>query len=150
MVSLLTILKLVHILSAIAVVGPNMTTAIWLKAAGTDRDRLLYAISTIRFVDRRISIPAFGLLFVTGILMVWVGAYDLTRGWLAFAIAIYLVVGIVGFTHMGPALRRLRAAAAADPTSPACAAAMRTSVRYTTMSLIALVVIVGLMVTKPF
>lgn len=150
MLSLLTVLKLVHVLSAIAVVGPNLTTAVWLRAAGHDRDRLLFVIATIRRLDRQLSIPAFGLLLVTGLLMVWLGMYDLTRGWLLTAIVIYLVLGVTGFTHMGPALRRLRAEATADPTSSSFAAARRTTTRYTLASLTGLIVIVALMVTKPF
>jgi uncharacterized membrane protein len=149
MLTLLTALKFIHVLAAIAVVGPNITTAIWLRAAGSDRDRLLFAITTIRRIDRQVSIPAFGVLLVTGLLMVWTGGYDLTRGWLLTAIGIYAVIGIAGFTHMGPALRRLRAEVTRDPASAASAAALRTSTRYTLVSLLALIVIVGLMVTKP-
>lgn len=150
MLSVYTLVKLLHVLAAIAVVGPNMTTAIWLRGAGADRERLLFVIATVRRLDRQLSIPAFGLLLVTGLIMVRLGLYDLTRGWLLAAILIYLAVGIAGVTHMGPALRRLRAEASADPTSVACTTALRTSTRYTLVSLGALLLIVGLMVTKPF
>jgi uncharacterized membrane protein len=149
-VTLLALLKLVHVLSAIMVVGPNATYVLWLSAAGRDRDRLAFAIRGVREMDRRLAVPAYGLLLLTGLLMVFFGQYDLTQGWLLVAIGLYLVVAIAGMTVMGPAIKRFRSEAERDPTSAAFDAARATSIRYTWGSVIILLVIVTLMVTKPF
>lgn len=148
--TLLALLKLVHVLSAIMVVGPNATYVLWLSAAGRDRDRLAFAIRGVREMDRRLAVPAYGLLLLTGLLMVFFGQYDLTQGWLLVAIGLYLVVAIAGMTVMGPAIKRFRSEAERDPTSAAFDAARATSIRYTWGSVIILLVIVTLMVTKPF
>lgn len=148
--TLLALLKLIHILSAMLVVGPNATYVLWLSAAGRDQDRLAFAIRGVREMDRRLAVPSYGLLLLTGLLMVFFGEYDLTQGWLLVAIVLYLVVAIAGMTVMGPAIKRFRTEAARDPNSAAFDQARATSVRYTWGSVIILLIIVTLMVTKPF
>jgi uncharacterized membrane protein len=148
--TLILLLKLVHILSAMLAVGTNATAIFWLRHAGRDPDRLRFAIGGIRLLDKKIAIPAFGLLVLTGGLMVWLGVYDLTEGWVLTALILYAGLAIAGMTVMGPALKLVIAEAERDPTSAAFDGAVRTSVRYTIGSLAVLVVIVVLMVTKPF
>ena len=46
-----TVLKVVHVLAAIVAVGANLTYAFWLGRAGTDRDRLVWTIGSIRRLD---------------------------------------------------------------------------------------------------
>ncbi len=150
MTTLILLLKLVHILSATLAVGTNATAIFWLRHAGRDPDRLRFAIGGIRRLDKQVAIPAFGLLVLTGGLMVWFGVYDLTEGWVLTALVLYVGLAIAGMSVMGPALKRVIAEAERDPDSEAFGAAARTSLRYTIGSLAVLVVIVVLMVTKPF
>ena len=150
MTVLLILLKLIHVGAAIMAVGPNATYVLWLRAAGRDRDRLAFAIRGVREMDRRLAVPAYGILLLTGVLMVVLGVYDFTQLWLLLAIALYLVVAIAGMTVMGPAIKRFRDEAARDPNSAAFDQARATSIRYTWGSVIILLVIVTLMVTKPF
>jgi uncharacterized membrane protein len=148
--TLILLLKLVHILSAMLAVGTNTTAIFWLRHAGSDADRLRFAIGGIRWLDKRLAIPAFGVLVLTGGLMVWFGIYDLTEGWVLTALVLYVGLSAAGMTVMGPALKRVLAEAERDPTSTRFADAKRTSLGYTWGSLAVLVVIVALMVTKPF
>ena len=150
MTTVLLLLKLAHILSATLAVGTNATAIFWLRHAGRDPDRLRFAIGGIRRLDKKVAIPAFGLLVLTGGLMVWLGVYDLTEGWVLTALVLYIGLAIAGMSVMGPALKRVIAEAERDPTSEAFDATARTSLRYTIGSLAVLVVIVVLMVTKPF
>lgn len=144
------LLKLVHILAATVAVGTNATAIFWLRHADRDPDRLRFAIGGIRHLDKKVAIPAFGLLVLTGGLMVWFGVYDLTDGWVLTALVLYVGLAVAGMTVMGPALKRVIAAAQRDPNGEAFDAAAQTSLRYTWSSLAVLVVIVVLMVTKPF
>ena len=76
------LLLLVHVLAAIVAVGANPTYAIWFRAAGTDQDRLIFVIRTVRMIDSRVANPAYVVLLITGILMVLGGAFSFTTGWI--------------------------------------------------------------------
>ena len=85
------LLKLVHVASAIVAIGANVTYAIWMSRAHRDLDHLVFAIETIRFLDRRLALPAYAVVLLTGIAMVARGAYSFTTGWIAAAIALYVL-----------------------------------------------------------
>lgn len=150
MTVLLTLLKVIHVLAATAAVGTNIGAVFWLRAGGRDPDRLAFAIGGIRRLDKKLAIPAFGVLFLSGVLMVMLGLYDFGQGWIVLAIVLYLGLAVAGATVMGPALRRVLREAERDPNSEAFVAAERTSMRYTIASLAVLILIVILMVAKPF
>jgi uncharacterized membrane protein len=148
--SLFIALKLIHVLSAITAVGANVTYAFWLRRGGSDRERLLFSIDGIRRMDRLIANPAYIVVLVTGVLMVLTGGYSFETGWIAAAIVLYIVTAIVGVTLFAPALRRQQAEAERDPTSPAYAAAANRSNLFGVLTVVIVIVIVYLMVAKPF
>ncbi|HET7026197.1 MAG TPA: DUF2269 family protein, partial [Candidatus Limnocylindrales bacterium] len=121
--TLVILLKLVHVLAAITAVGSNLTYAFWLRHAGRDRDRLTWTIETIHRLDMRIANPAYGVLLVTGVLMVVGGLYTFQTGWLATAIVLYVLVAVIGITFYAPAIRSQLAAARRDPGSDTYATA---------------------------
>lgn len=86
--SLILLLKLVHVLSAIVAVGANVTYPFWLRLAGRDRDRLVWTTNGIRRLDRTFANPAYVVLLVTGVLMVLGGIYSFETGWIAAAIVL--------------------------------------------------------------
>lgn len=145
----LLLLKLIHVASAIVAVGANVTYTFWLARAHRDRDHLVFVIETIRALDRRIAIPAYVLVFVTGVLMVVRGTYSFTTGWIAAAIGLYLVTFALGVAAFGPTVRRQLAEARRDPSSQAYAAAARGNRRLSVVTLTMVGAIVVLMVTKP-
>jgi uncharacterized membrane protein len=142
--------KFVHVLLAIVAVGSNVTYAIWLRRAGHDRDRIVFAVEGVRYVDRRLANPAYILLLLSGITVALLGDWSFQRGWLATAIGLYVATAVIGFTVFAPAIRRQLREAEADAASPTYeAAARRTTILALTVTAI-VVVIVFLMVTKPF
>jgi uncharacterized membrane protein len=149
-VSLFVILKFLHVLPVIVAVGANLTYAFWLRAAGHDRDRLVFAITTIRRLDRVVANPAYIVILVTGVAMVMSGAYSFQTGWIAVSLVLYVSIAIFGIAAFAPALRRQLAEAERDPTSAAYAAAARRSNLYGLLATAIAVTIVFLMVTKPF
>ncbi|MGH2463243.1 MAG: DUF2269 family protein [Candidatus Limnocylindria bacterium] len=146
----MNVLLLVHILAAITALGANLTYAIWLRAAGADRDRLIFVIQTVRTLDSRVANPAYVMVLLTGIGMVLTGAYSFTTGWVLAAIALYVAVAVIGIAAFAPAMRRQLAEAERDPASDAYrrAAGRTTALGLLTIALV--VVIVFLMVAKPF
>ena len=150
-VTLVLLLKLAHVLSAIVAVGANLTYAFWLRRAGTDdRERLVWTIGSIRRLDNLIATPAYVVVLLTGLGMVFAGAFSFSALWIQVAIWLYVLVVILSIVLYAPALRRQLAEAEADPSSAAYrAAAARSNVLGIVVIAIVLV-IVFLMVVKPF
>lgn len=149
-VSPFLLLKVIHVLSAIVAVGANVTYVFWLRGGGADRARLIERIEGVRRLDRRLANPGYIVVLVTGILMVVTGAYSFETRWIAAAIGLYVLTAILGIAAFAPALRRQLGEAERDPTSAAYAA---TELRTTLLGLVTIaivVLIVVLMVTKPF
>jgi uncharacterized membrane protein len=144
------ILLLIHVLAAITAVGANLTYAIWFRAAGTDQDRLVFVIRTVRAIDSRLANPAYIVLLITGVLMVLSGAYSFTTGWILAAIGLYIAVAVIGIAAFGPAIRRQLVEAERDVTSSAYQAAARLSTTLGLITTVLVLLIVVLMVTKPF
>jgi uncharacterized membrane protein len=148
--SLLTVLLVIHVLAAITAVGSNLTFAWWLNRAGRDRAQLVFTIEGIRRIDRTISNPGYIVLLLTGIGMVLTGSFRFEQGWLATALVLYASAVVIGIALFSPAIRRLLAEAQRDAASPAFEqAARRTRMLGLATSLI-VVVIVVLMVSKPY
>ena len=148
--SLFVALKIVHVLAAITAVGANVTYAFWLRLAGTDQGLLLFAIEGVRRLDRLVANPAYIVLLVTGVLMVMTGAYRFEEGWLSAAIGLYVLTAVIGLTMFAPAIRRQQAEAARDPGSAEYAAAARRTNLLGILTVAIVLVIVVLMVAKPF
>jgi uncharacterized membrane protein len=143
------LLKLVHVAAAIVAIGANVTYAIWMSRAHRDRAHLVFVIETIRFLDRRLALPAYGLVLLTGIAMVVRGVYSFTTGWIAAAIGLYLVAVVVGIVAFSPTIRRQLTEARRDPSSAAYAELARRNNNLTLVTLMVVGAIVVLMVTKP-
>ena len=145
------LLKVVHVLAAIVAVGANLTYAFWLQRAGTDdRERLVWTIGSIRRLDNLIATPAYVVVLLTGLGMVISGAFSFSTGWIQVAIGLYVLVVILSIALYAPALRRQLTEAEANPSSAAYrAAASRSNLLGILVTLIVLVIVV-LMVTKPF
>jgi uncharacterized membrane protein len=148
--TLLVLLKVIHVLAAITAVGANLTYTYWLRYAGQDRERLAWTLKGISRLDNFIATPAYVVLLITGILMVVSGAFSFQMGWIAAAIALYVVVVVVGIALYAPGLRRQIAEAEVDPTSPAYAAAASRTNLFGVITTVIVLVIVVLMVAKPF
>jgi uncharacterized membrane protein len=144
------ILLLIHVVAAIVAVGANLTYAIGFRAAGTDRDRLVFVIRTVRMIDSRIANPAYIVLLVTGLLMVAGGVVSLTAGWILAALALYVATAVVGVALFAPAIRRQLAEAERDVTSTSYRAAAARSTALGVVTTVLVLLIVVLMVTKPF
>jgi uncharacterized membrane protein len=142
-------LKLVHVAAAIVAVGANVTYAVWMSRAHRDRDHLVFVIEAIRFLDRRLALPAYVVVLVTGVLMVAGGVYSFRTGWIVAAIALYLLAVVIGIVAFAPTIRRQLEEARRDPTSAAYGELARRNNLLTVITLAVVAAIVVLMVTKP-
>lgn len=102
------LVKFVHVLLAIVAVGFNASYGIWLgrAASASERGHLPHVLRGIKILDDRFANPAYALLLVTGLVMVFIGPWDLTTFWIAAALVLYVVAVLVGFLVYTPTLRR--------------------------------------------
>src|SRR5512140_3504991 len=113
------ILKFLHILSDIIAVGFSASYMLWIWRASSDPGKLAYILQGIRFLDSRITNPAFLLIVISGLSMALLSGYPLTSIWIAGAIFLFLAVALLGMLIYAPAFRRLRLAAENPLTQPA-------------------------------
>jgi len=76
-----------------------------LSSSCTCCDHEAFALRGVKFLDDRFANPAYGLLLITGLVMVWVGDTPLTQFWLATAIGLYVLAVLLGLLVYTPTLR---------------------------------------------
>jgi uncharacterized membrane protein len=145
------LLKFIHILMAIIAVGFNASYAIWLRRASRAPDHQSFALRGVKILDDRFANPAYGVLLLTGLIMVLTTpGLHLTTFWVLVALILYTTTVILAAGVYTPTLRKqIEALEAEGPSSERfLALAKRSTVSGIVLGVI-VVVIVFLMVTKP-
>lgn len=143
-------LKIGHILMAIVAVGFNFSYGILIRRAAREPQHLGHVLRTVKALDERFANPAYGILFVLGLSMVFIGPYDLSDLWVWLAIILFLLATVVGFAVFSPLLRRqIAAVEGSGPESPEYAALAGRAGGLGALLGGIVVVIVALMVLKP-
>ena len=151
------IFLLLHILGAIAAVGPTLTYGLWAYRADRAPEHRSYILDTISWVDGHLATPAFIAQAFTGVALILVAEIDFfDTAWLLTGVILYVATTVVAIAVYAPTVRRQRAAAAAlheAPGDPAAQAAYaRAASRSRTQGIVVTVMtlaIVFLMVWKP-
>jgi uncharacterized membrane protein len=159
----LALLLFLHVGGAIVAFGPTFTFPILGPMAGREPQHVNFALRFQMQVARRLIVPLALFQGITGLLLVWRISFDLlTRGWLLVAIALYVFLLILSLGVGLPNLRRLIDATSAPPPAPApgeaaphgppphIAAMVARGRQVGMIQTVLIVVIVFLMVTKPF
>ena len=102
---LFLIVKFVHILSAIVAVGLNVSYAVWIIRAQRNPEHTAFTLKGIKLLDDRIANPAYGVLLVTGILMVFMAGYSITTLWIDITLVLFVVLAVLALTQYTPTLR---------------------------------------------
>ena len=100
------ILKFIHIAAAITAVGANITYGVWNVRSQSDPAHLGFALKGIKFIDDRIANPAYGVVFLTGLIMVFVGHWGL-RFWTVAAVILFIALVAVAVGLFSPLLNRM-------------------------------------------
>ena len=143
------LLKFVHVLLAITAVGSNITYGVWNLLAAREPTNLLYTLKGIAFIDRRVANPSYGLLLITGLILVamqwgW-------RGWIVTALILFVLLIIVAVGFYARALRQqIQVLATQGPASAAYKQLDGQARLYGIVSLVIALAIVFMMVVKPF
>jgi uncharacterized membrane protein len=148
--TLYSFLKFLHVLMAVVAVGFNASYGIWLARAAKEPEHAAHVLRGIKILDDRFANPAYGLLLVLGLAMVWEAGIPLSTFWIAASLVLYVVlvaIAVIGYT---PALRQQVALAEAGrvDTDEYRKVARRSGIIGGILA-VAVVVIIFLMVVKP-
>jgi uncharacterized membrane protein len=111
-------IKYIHILAAIVAVGMNISYAIWLIRAQRDPAHTAFTLKGIKFIDDRIANPAYGVVLLSGLFLVFRLGYPLTTLWIDIAVILFVVLVVLAATQYTPTLRnQVKLAEAGDTTS---------------------------------
>ena len=102
---LLLIVKYIHILAAIVAVGFNISYAVWIIRARQNPEHTAFALKGVKFIDDRIANPAYGVLLLTGIAMVFLAGYSLTTLWIDLSLILFVLLIVVAVVFYTPSLR---------------------------------------------
>jgi uncharacterized membrane protein len=142
--------KWLHVLAAITALGSNITYGFWMNRAARTPQALVYILQTIKAIDSQLANRAYGALLITGVIMFYLGRWPLTTSWLITAILLYVIVGALGFFFFAPALRKqISVGETSGPQSEEYQAIARRSNLFGVITVVLVVIIVFLMVTKP-
>jgi len=148
--SLYLFLKWIHVLAAITALGANLSYIVWIRLGEPSQPNLLFALRGIRFLDSRIANPGYGVVVVTGLLMVWVNKLSLVTSWILIPLILVIAVTVLGIAVYSPALtRQIQAAEADGPTAASYQAASRRALLTGALTTVLVVAIVFVMVVKP-
>ncbi len=148
--TLYLLLKFLHVLLAAIALGFNASYPIWLNRAQQEPEHALYALRGIKTMDDRFANPAYGLLLVLGLAMVFMGGYSFATFWIAAALVLYVLLILGGLLLYTPALKgQIAALESGGPTSPEFARLGRRSALIGGLLGLDVVVIIFLMVVKP-
>lgn len=143
-------LKIAHILMAIVAVGFNLSYGILISRAAREPAHLGHVLRSVKFLDERVANPAYGVLFLLGLAMVFIGPYDITDLWVWLAIGLFLTATVLGFAVYSPLLRRqIAAVEGPGPDSTEYRALAGRGARLGALLGGIVVVILALMVLKP-
>lgn len=98
------VLKYIHILAAIVAVGSNITYGAWAALSARDPAHVSFTLKGIRFLDNRIANPAYGVLFLSGLIMVFAGDFGFQL-WVIVAIVLFIAIAVLGFAIFTPLVR---------------------------------------------
>jgi uncharacterized membrane protein len=148
-------LKVLHILSAILVLGTGLGIAFFMWTAHRTGDpRVIAAVArNVVIADAIFTAPGVIGLLITGLLMTNALGLSLFRGWIGLALALFIVTGLCWLPVL--VLQKMawrlaeRAHAAGTPLPPAYRTVMRWWFWLGWPAFAAVITIVGLMVLKP-
>jgi uncharacterized membrane protein len=150
-VSLFVLVKFLHVLLAVIAVGFNASYGVWLaRVAREPVPTQSFVLRGIKRLDDWFANPAYVLLAVTGVTMVFVGELRFTTFWIAGGIVLWAIAVALGFFVYTPMLRnQIHALETAGPDDDDYKRYASNARFMGILLAVIVVVIIFLMVTKP-
>jgi uncharacterized membrane protein len=100
------LMKWLHVLAAIIAVGANATYGIWIARASRTPAVLPFTLRVIKQIDDKMVNPCYGVLLITGLLMVYQVGVSLMTPWLLLSLVAYALIALIGLFAYTPTLKR--------------------------------------------
>jgi Predicted integral membrane protein (DUF2269) len=144
------LLKYLHVLLAITALGSNITYGVWKALGAREPAHAPFALKGIAFIDNRVANPAYGGLLITGLILLAVGQWGF-RGWVIAALILFALEIVVAIGFYSRVVRQqIQVMDAEGVASAAYKRLDAQALRYGVISLVIALLIVFLMVVKPF
>jgi uncharacterized membrane protein len=148
--SLYLVVKFLHMLAAIIATGTNATYGVLLSRAHRAPEHLRHVRDGVRALDRNVANPAYALLLITGLLLVWMGPLSMTTPWVSLSLILFVLAAGIGLVRLTPLTRRQSDALERHgPDSPQYKQLRRGINRASVVAGLIVLVIIYLMVAKP-
>jgi uncharacterized membrane protein len=152
------ILIFLHVLGVVLFLGNIVTAAFWKLSAERSKDtaHLVRVTRNVMKADYWFTLPGVIMLLATGHIMATIRGYSFMEWtWMTISEALFVISGVIWLIILIPAQRRMikESALAASKNSPLSAAywkASRTWDVFGTLVIIIPLVVLYLMMTKPF
>jgi hypothetical protein len=145
-----SLIKYLHVLLAITAVGSNITYGVWKTLGAREPAHAPFALKGIAFIDRRVANPAYGLLLITGLILLAVGQVGF-RGWVVAALILFVILIVVAVGFYSRVVRQqIEVVDKEGVTSAAYKRLDSQAMLYGIVSLLIALAIVFMMVVKPF
>ena len=112
------VFKWIHIAAAITAVGANISYGVWNARSQSEPAHLGFALKGIKFLDDRIANPAYGVVLITGLIMVFAGSWGF-KLWIVLALILFAIMVVVAVALYSPLLRKMIQAVDAGSTASA-------------------------------
>jgi len=159
----LALLLFLHVFGAIVAFGPTYAFILLGPMSGREPQHANFAIRFQHLISSRVILPLAVFQGITGLLLIWkTGINVFATTWLLVAIVLYLIALAIGFAVLLPTASKLVEATSTPPPPPQpgepprqgppphIAALVRRARMAGMTNAILILVIVFLMVTKPF
>lgn len=105
-VSLYSFMKFLHVLLVVIAVGFNASYGIWIAGAAREPQHAGHVLRGIKILDDRFANPAYGLILLLGLGMVWESGISFSTFWIAASLALYVILVALAVAGFTPTLRR--------------------------------------------
>ena len=105
-ITLYSFLKFLHVFMAIIAVGFNASYGIWLSRLPKEPEHAAHVLRGIKILDDRFATPAYVLLLVLGLAMVWESGIALSTFWIAASLVLYVILVATAIAVYTPTLRQ--------------------------------------------
>ncbi len=144
------ILVWLHVVAAAIAVGTNVTYGVWMARVRKAPAALPFTLATVKVLDDRMANPAYGIVGLTGVLLVWLGPFGFATPWIAASTALFVIVGGLAFFVYTPTLRaQVELAVTGRTNTPEFTALSKRGAMLGPILGVLVVAILFLMVVKP-
>ena len=143
-------LKWLHIVAAIVLVGAHITYGVWIVRASSHPEALPFVLRNIKWLDDRISVPAYAVLLGAGLVMVFTAGLSLTIPWLLTSLILFVIMVLAHLLGYSRIVRQLiHLLDREGSSSPNYQAVAAREANLGIALIVIMIVIVFLMVVKP-